>query len=61
MAIYFRGKGKMYLGLHVSCMIILPNFNHFVGALEEWRKAPFSILMSSRPLGTAGLPLNGFA
>jgi hypothetical protein len=35
MAIYFRGKNKMYFGLHVECVIIVPNFNNFVGALEE--------------------------
>ena len=35
MAIYFRGKDKMYLGLRVECMNILLSFNNFVGALEE--------------------------
>jgi hypothetical protein len=61
MAIYFGGKDKMCLGLYVECMNILPNFNHFVGALEEQRKATVSFVMSARPLGTARLPLNGFS
>ena len=35
MAIYFLGKDETYLGLHVECMIMFPNFKHFVGELEE--------------------------
>jgi hypothetical protein len=56
--IYPAGNSKIYLGLHVKCTILLPDFNQILISQWIFIKSPISNFTEILPVGVALIPLD---